>query len=202
MDITRKIKNDTLLRGIYFSFKRYFGYSKRKFGYFGEGVRIVAPNTIANPANVYLYGDNGFRGAVIYATNAKFIMKPHSGAAYGLKVVTGNHARIVGRYYRTIKEYEKPKGLDMDVIVESDVWIGMNVTLLPGVTVGRGATLAAGAVVNKDIPPYCIAGGVPAKPIRFYWTIDQILEHESKLYPESERYSREQIEQIFNQYRR
>ena len=57
--------------------------------------------------------------------------------------------------------------------------------------------MAAGAVVAKTMPPYCICGGVPAKFIKFYWTIDQILEHEAKLYSEEERYTREQLEEIF-----
>ena len=54
----------------------------------------------------------------------------------------------------------------------------MNVTLLSGVEIERGATIAAGAVVAKPIPPYCIAGGVPAKVIKFYWTVNEIIEHE------------------------
>lgn len=127
-------------------------------------------------------------------------MKPHSGSAPGLKVSTGNHAMILGRFYRTITEEEKPKGLDKDVIVESDVWIGMNVTLLSGVTIGRGATIASGAVVTKDVLPYSISGGVPSKFIKFKWSIDQILEHEAKLYPEDERYTREQLEEIFEKW--
>lgn len=157
----------------------------------------MPPLRIDNPKNVFLYGDNGLRNADIMATKARFIMKPHSGAAEGLRVTTGNHAMIVGRFYRTITGQEKPQGLDKDVVVESDVWIGRNVTLLCGITIGRGAIIAAGAVVNKDVPPYCVAAGVPAKPIKFKWTIDQILEHESILYPEEERFSREQLEKIF-----
>ena len=80
------------------------------------------------------------------------------------------------------------------------MWIGCNVTLLSGVTIGRGSTVAAGAVVSKSMPPYCICGGVPAKIIKFYWTIDQILEHEAKLYSEDKRYSREELENIFNEF--
>lgn len=73
-------------------------------------------------------------------------------------------------------------------------------TLLSGVTIGRGATIAAGAVVAKSMPPYCICGGVPAKPIKFYWSVDEILEHEAKLYPEEERFSREELERIRKEY--
>jgi len=52
------------------------------------------------------------------------------------------------------------------VIIGNDVWIGHGVTVLPKVNVGDGAILAAGAVVTKDVPPYTIVGGVPAKQIR------------------------------------
>ena len=89
-------------------------------------------------------------------------------------------------------------GYDKDVIIENDVWIGCNVTILAGVHIGRGSTIAAGAVVNKNIPPYCIAGGIPAKPIKFYWTIEQIIKHESLLYPESERLNYEYLKEMFN----
>lgn len=48
-----------------------------------------------------------------------------------------------------------------------DVWIGANVILLPGVTIGHGAVIAAGAVVSKDVAPYAIVGGIPAKLIKY-----------------------------------
>ena len=192
------LKHNRFVRGAYFLYRDYFGScNRRKFGYIADDVTLMPPLRISNPENVFLYGDNGLRNADIMTTNARFIMKPHSGAAEGLRVTTGNHAMIIGRFYRTITEEEKPSGLDKDVVVESDVWIGRNVTLLAGVTVGRGAIIGAGAVVTKDVPPYCIVGGVPAKPIRFKWTVDQIMEHEAILYPEDERLSRDYLDRLF-----
>jgi phosphonate metabolism protein (transferase hexapeptide repeat family) len=52
------------------------------------------------------------------------------------------------------------------VTIGHDVWIGHGATILPGVTVGNGAVIGAGAVVSKDVAPYTIVGGVPAKLIR------------------------------------
>ena len=154
---------------------------------------------IGNPSNVF-WGDYVGIGpnAVISATRAKFIVKGHCAIAEGLTVHTGNHARILGKFVTEITEENKPDGYDKDIVIEEDVWIGCNVTLLSGVTIGRGSTIAAGAVVNKDIPPYCIAGGVPARVIKYYWTVDQIIEHEKSLYPEEERFEKDYLESIIS----
>lgn len=53
------------------------------------------------------------------------------------------------------------------IIIEDDVWIGTNVTVLSGVHIHKGAIVAAGAVVCKDVPPFAIVGGVPAKIIKY-----------------------------------
>ncbi|MEH2939166.1 CatB-related O-acetyltransferase [Lawsonibacter sp. JLR.KK007] len=53
-----------------------------------------------------------------------------------------------------------------DIIIGNDVWIGYEAVILSGVTIGDGAIVAARAVVTRDVPPYAIVGGVPAKPIR------------------------------------
>ena len=53
-----------------------------------------------------------------------------------------------------------------DIIIDDDVWIGYGATILSGVHIGQGAVIAAGSVVSKDIPPYSVVGGVPAKMIK------------------------------------
>lgn len=52
------------------------------------------------------------------------------------------------------------------VIIEDDVWLGSGSKILDGVTIGKGSIVASGAVVNKDIPPYSIVGGIPAKVLK------------------------------------
>lgn len=178
----------------------YFTNYRKKMGYCHPSATVTKPLVIKGPENVYLYEDTKIVDATIMTPVNKFIMKKHSSAVEGLIVITGNHERRVGRFFRTIKQEEKGEGLDADVIVEEDCWIGVKVTLLMGVTVRRGTTVAANAVVSKSTAPYSIVGGIPAKHIKFYWTIDQILEHEKQLYPEGERYSREELEKFFAQY--
>ena len=61
-----------------------------------------------------------------------------------------------------------------EIRIGNDVFIGANVTILDGVTIGDGAVIGAGAVVVKDIPPYAVAVGVPAKVIKYRFTPEQI----------------------------
>lgn len=76
----------------------------------------------------------------------------------------------------------KPKNLDepfnrykKNLVIGNDVWIGANSTILRGVTIGNGAVIGANAIVNKDIPPYAIAVGNPAKIINYRFS-DNIIQ--------------------------
>lgn len=192
------IKGSLFLRGLCSLYKTYFGVKRSKFGYCAKNALPLSPIILVNPKNIFIYEDCKIGPfSEISAPNARFVMKRGCGTGNHFTVMTGNHYQKIGRYYRSVTDQEKKESgmsFDNDVVVNEDVWIGCNVTLLSGVEVGRGAVLAAGAVISKNIPPYAIAGGVPAKVIKFKWDIDTIMKHEAILYPENERFSREQLE--------
>lgn len=77
-------------------------------------------------------------------------------SAPGLRIATINHDM-----YERHTKYTYGK-----VLVKKNAWLGMNVTICPGVTIGKYAVIAAGSVVTKDVPDYAVAGGVPAKVIK------------------------------------
>lgn len=199
MSIKERIKKTPFVRGLVIFYKTYLGIKRSQFGYCHKSVVFNPPIWFGNKKNVFLYENTNISSnSFISANNAKFIVKSNTAIAERLSVHTGNHAFISGKFITDVTEDIKPKGFDKDVIVESDVWIGCNVTLLAGVHIGRGAVVAAGAVVNKDVPPYAIVGGVPAKLIKFKWSIDEILMHEKALYSEEERFTRQYLVEIID----
>jgi len=85
--------------------------------------------------------------------------------AIGPYTCIGNTSYNMGR--TDIPIAHQGQDLKGGAVIGDGVWIGERVSVLDGVTVGEGAVLAAGAIVTKDVPPYAIAGGVPAKVIRY-----------------------------------
>ncbi len=73
--------------------------------------------------------------------------------------------------FTTVKKFDDSVP---QTIIENDVWIGAKAIVLGGITIGTGAIVAAGSVVVKDVPPYAIVGGNPAKLIKFRFTEPQI----------------------------
>lgn len=111
-------------------------------------------------------------------------------------VVAGNHnTSLVGRFMTDVQE-KRPED-DQDVIFEDDIWVGANATILQGVHVGRGSIIAAAALVTKNVPPYTIVGGVPAKVIGVrFKDLDTLCRHDAALYPPEKRMSEAELQTI------
>jgi len=94
----------------------------------------------------------------------------------------GNHRYdLIGKYIFEITENEKLSIHDGNVIIEDDVWIGCNCTILKGVVVGRGSVIGAATVLRHDVPPYSVVIGNPSRLIKMRFSNNQIEEHENKL---------------------
>lgn len=114
----------------------------------------------------------------------------------GDNVICGNNVAFVGKYDHNFKQIgvsvrlslqirDKDynwKGIDSKIIIEDDVWIGYGSIIMSGVKIGRGSIIAAGSVVTKNVEPYEIVGGNPAKKISRRFTESEIISHELKLY--------------------
>lgn len=192
--IFRQIK--TLMR-------RYIAKRKIKnmgLGHLGKHVTLGLPSAISNPQLVFLHDYVRIHQQnIIYNYTGKFIMKEYSCASIGLLVVTGNHKPTVG-IPQFMLGSSHVNDVETDVIVEEDVWIGVRVTLLAGAHIGRGVVIGASSLVNKEIPPYAVVVGSPARIIAAKFTIEQIIEHEKLIYPENKRFTKEYLESIFEKY--
>lgn len=74
-------------------------------------------------------------------------------------------------FMESIQEAYQPRG---DTLLGDGCWLGMRAMIMPGVVIGEGAVVAAGSVVTKDVPPYAVVGGNPAKFIKFRFSEDNI----------------------------
>lgn len=92
--------------------------------------------------------------------NSKIVLGDNLLMGPGAKMFSSNHGTAKARAMNQQEWVEK------DIIVGNDVWIGANTVIVPGVKIGDGVIVAAGAVVTKDVEPYSIVGGVPAKAIK------------------------------------
>lgn len=134
----------------------YVNYLEELFGRKLEDVRILTPFS-CDFGNRVTFGKNVFiNHSAILSSSGGIEFGDNVMVAPGLKIATINH----DMYDRHIT-YTYGK-----VTVKENAWIGMGVTICPGVTIGKYAVVAAGSVVTKDVPDYAVVGGVPAKVIK------------------------------------
>ncbi len=93
----------------------------------------------------------------------EFIM---NGANHRMGSVTTYPFNIMGHGWEKFAPALEELPLKGDTVVGNDVWLGQNVTVLPGVHIGDGSIIAANSVVTRDVPPYCVAGGNPCRVLR------------------------------------
>ena len=111
-------------------------------------------STLAENAEIEIGSNCGFSGTVV-------------GCA--ARIVFGNNVRCGANTLITDTDWhtdDSRTGPDAPVIIEKNVWLGLNVTILKGVTIGENTFVATGSVVTRSLPPDIVAGGIPAKVLK------------------------------------
>lgn len=112
--------------------------------------------------------------------DTKLIIGSYCSIAPGVQFLLGGEHQIKSISTYPFKVYNfgylREAGSKGDIIIKDDVWIGTNAIICSGVTIGQGAIVAAGAVVTKNVEPYAIVGGNPAKLIKYRFTDDCVKE--------------------------
>lgn len=120
-----------------------------------ESVRFINTRNISIGKTVFINHDSEFD-----ATSACIKLGDNISIGQHCSFITTNHIFKKGVLMNS------QGNIGEEIIIENDVWIAAHCIILPGVTIGTGSVIAAGAVVTKDVAPYSVMGGVPAKLIK------------------------------------
>lgn len=135
-------------------------YWRAQMKHLGEGSRISELVKVLKEENISI-GDGT-------AINNRTILSGRGGITIGDNVLVGYETIIMTSTWN-FQDPDVPIKLQgittKPVVIGNDVWLGARVIIVPGVTIGDGAVVGAGAVVTKDVPPYTVVAGVPARKI-------------------------------------
>ncbi len=105
------------------------------------------------------------------AKDVKFIM---NGANHKISGITTYPFSIFGNGWEKVMPDIKDLPFKGDTVIGNDVWLGYDALIMPGIKIGDGAIIASRSVVTKDVPPYTVVGGNPAKPIKQRYSEEEI----------------------------
>ena len=144
-------------------------------------VRVTWPHQVSLGANCTLEHDIYFKYDGIWAPGPSIILRDRVFVGFGCefnvrrRLEIGSDCLIAsgckfidhdhGSARGDIPMREQTGGAEAEIVLEEDVWLGVNVVVLKGARIGRGAIIAAGAVVTADVPAYEIWGGIPARKL-------------------------------------
>lgn len=156
-------------------------YEMSMFGSCGQNVNISYSFKVYGNENIFI-GDNVHigQGSLFMSPIGKIKIKSNVMFGPNVTIITGNHRiDVVGKYM--VDVHEKLPDNDQDVIIEDDVWVGANVTILKGVTIGKGSVIGACSLVTKDVAPYTVYVGTPGIKTWRRFDDDIIKKHEEFL---------------------
>lgn len=182
-------------------FKKLVFPSRSDLGSAGKNAIVGVPCYMGCPQTIHMEENTALRpGAIIQNTNKEHIyIKKYTAIGIHCTIVTNSHRATVG-VPQVILGPSHINDVSKDLHIDEDVWVGTNVTILAGGDLGRGCIVGACSTVTKPVPPYALVLGAPANIVGVKFSIEQIIEHEKSLYPESERFSRGYLEELFAKY--
>ena len=179
--------------------KGYADFYKSRFPE-GKTIRFGCPDYITTPYNMFISEKSSIcDGFQFISYTGKFIMKEGSGLSWGCTVITGNHHLVPDQTFGE-SSTRRTADLEKDIIVDEEVWVGANSTLMDGCHVARGTIVGAGSVVRNDTLPYSIVIGNPAKIIGFSYSPEEMRMHEEKFYRPEKRISYEEYEKNYKKH--
>lgn len=122
----------------------------------GEGSRVFAPLTLMRSAEVNIGKHAVVMGGCLMMSAGGIVIEDDVMIAANVQLISNNH-----------DPYDRTLLLCKSIHISKGAWIGAGCTILPGVTIGEYAIVGAGSIVTKDIPPYAVAVGTPAKVVKF-----------------------------------